>query len=95
MDPTIASGLISAGSAIIVCVISGAFALKNVTLTLNKQQEETQATLREQNAETKALMEYRLTELEKKVDKHNSVIERMTKAEVKIADLETRMDDLK
>lgn len=95
MDATIVCGLISSGSAIIVGIISGAFALYKVKLTLKQQQTETQTALREQNAETKALFEYRLSELEKKMDKHNSLIERMTRAEVQIADLESRVDDLK
>ena len=48
---TIISSLISAGVALLICVI--------------------------QNNKTKALIEYRLDELEKKVDKHNNLIERM------------------
>lgn len=36
-----------------------------------------------------SLVEYRLKELEKKMDKHNTVIERMTIAEHKITALET------
>ena len=46
--------IISAGAAILVCVITNYF----------------------QNRKTTALIEYRLDELSKKVDKHNSVIER-------------------
>lgn len=38
-----------------------------------------------QNSKTRALLEYRLLELEKKQDKHNSVIERMYKVEEKTA----------
>lgn len=48
---TIISSLISAGVALLICVI--------------------------QNNKTKALIEYRLDELTKKVDKHNNLIERM------------------
>ena len=48
---TIISSLISAGVALLICVI--------------------------QNNRTKALIEYRLDQLEKKVDKHNNLIERM------------------
>lgn len=38
-----------------------------------------------QNNKTRTLLEYRLLELEKKQDKHNSVIERMYKVEEKTA----------
>jgi hypothetical protein len=48
-----------------------------------------------QNKVTRALLEYRLTELEKKVDKHNNLVERMYRAEENIAVLSERMDDSK
>lgn len=34
------------------------------------------------------LLMYRIEQLEKKMDKHNSVIERVTALEIKVADLE-------
>ncbi len=34
------------------------------------------------------LLMYRIEQLEKKMDKHNSVIERVTKLEIKVSDLE-------
>lgn len=55
---TIISSLISAGVALLICVI--------------------------QNNKTKALIEYRLDELTKKVDKHNNLIERMYACEKNI-----------
>ena len=39
-----------------------------------------------------SLVEYRLKELEKKMDKHNNVIERMTIAEHKLAAIQTTCD---
>lgn len=48
-----------------------------------------------QNKVTRALLEYRLTELEKKVDKHNNLVERMYRVEENIAVLTERMDDSK
>ena len=42
------------------------------------------------NRKQTALMAYRLEQLEKKVDKHNQVIERTYKLEQKVADLEKR-----
>ena len=55
MVETIVAALISAFSAIIVCVV--------------------------QNNKTRAVIEFRLLELEKKQDKHNNVIERTYKLE--------------
>lgn len=48
-----------------------------------------------QNHKTMSLIEYRLKELEKKVDKHNSVIERTYNLESKVAVVEQRLDDLR
>lgn len=59
MDPTVVSSLISAGVAIVVCVI----------------------TQYAQNKKTIALIEYKIEELTKKVDKHNNLIERTYKLE--------------
>lgn len=42
------------------------------------------------NRKQTALMAYRLEQLEKKVDKHNQVIERTYKLEQQVADLEKR-----
>jgi len=72
---TIISSLISAGVALLICVI--------------------------QNNKTKALIEYRLDELEKKVDKHNNLIERMYECEKNIdihaehlSTIDHRLDEL-
>lgn len=58
--------IITGAVGIAVCVISGFFQMKSV---------------REQNSKTVALIDYRLEQLEKKVDKHNSVVERTYKLE--------------
>jgi len=42
------------------------------------------------NRKQTALMDYRLQELEKKVDKHNQVIERTYKLEQRVDDLEKK-----
>lgn len=47
-----------------------------------------------QNNKTRELLEYRLTELEKKQDKHNSVIERTYKLEQSVAVLTQKVDDM-
>lgn len=59
LDPTVVSSLISAGVAIVVCVI----------------------TQYAQNKKTIALIEYKIEELTKKVEKHNNLIERTYKLE--------------
>lgn len=43
------------------------------------------------NRKTAAVMEWRLKELEKKVDKHNQVVERTFKLEQKVEDLEKKV----
>ena len=47
------------------------------------------------NRKSAALMEYRLQELEKKVDRHNKVIERTYKLEERAAVIETEIEDIK
>ena len=47
-----------------------------------------------QNNEMKKLIEYRLTELETKVDKHNNLIDRTYKLEQSLAVHEERLDNL-
>ena len=44
-----------------------------------------------QNKVTRALLEYRLTELEKKVDKHNNLVDRMYQAEENIAVIQEKL----
>ena len=56
---TMIAALISAASAVLVCVISN----------------------RSQQNKTRALLEYKLDELSKRVDKHNQVIERVYRLE--------------
>lgn len=40
-----------------------------------------------QNSKTTALLEYRLKQLEDKMDKHNNFIERLTKVETKLGEI--------
>lgn len=47
------------------------------------------------NRKSASLIEYRLYQLEEKVDKHNGLVERMTAVEVKIKDIEGSIGDLK
>ena len=50
---------------------------------------------RSQQDKTRALLEYKLNELEKKVDKHNNVIERTFKLEGRMDEAEHDIRDLK
>lgn len=47
------------------------------------------------NRKSAALMEYRLKELEKKVDKHNNLVERMFRVEGRLTEAEHDINDLK
>lgn len=69
MDATIISALIAAGAAIVVCMVNNHY-----------QQEET----RKKHDETITLIDYRLQQLEKKVDLHNGAVERLYKVEQKL-----------
>ena len=48
-----------------------------------------------QNHKTMTLIQYKIEDLTKKVEKHNSVIERTYKLESKVAVVEQRLDDMK
>ena len=71
--------LITAISTVIGAIVSGIVAL----VVASKQHDK-----------TIALVEYRLEQLEIKVDKHNNLVERMTLAEEKIKVANHRIDDL-
>lgn len=45
------------------------------------------------NRKTIALIEYRLKELEKKVDKHNNLVERMYQVEKELGIVEAKIED--
>ena len=47
------------------------------------------------NRKSSSLIAYRLEELEKKVDKHNSLIDRMYRAESRLDMVESTLDELK
>lgn len=83
---SILPAIIAAAASIVVAVISGNAQHKRVLAELDKQSE---------------LLTYRLGQLEKKVDKHNSVVERTYRLEeaAKLADermksVNRRLDDL-
>ncbi len=67
--------IVSAVSTVIGAVISGVVAV----VVANKKHDETMA-----------LVQYRLEELEKKVDKHNNLVERMYVVETKLGIIDLR-----
>lgn len=69
---------------IIAAAISGAVALAVCLLTNHAQQEK-----------TRALMEYKLTELSARVEKHNNVIERTYLLEGQMKECQHDIKDLK
>jgi Cu/Ag efflux protein CusF len=69
---------------IIIAVISGlCVAIPSIITTLSS------------NKKNNDLIIYRINELEKKVSKHNNVVERMYEAEKKITLLENEVNDIK
>lgn len=86
MDSAIITAVISSGATLTVCLINNFF-----------QQRKT----REENSKTIALIDYKLTELTDRVNKHNNVIERTYELE-KLTELQEekikvanhRIDDL-
>ena len=76
METIIATG-ISAFATLLVCMINNHF-----------QQKKSQS----QQEETKALVIYRLEQLEKKVDLHNGAVLRLTKLETKVEDMEKALE---
>lgn len=73
------AALITAGSTVLGAIISGIVAL---------------IVSGHQHSKTIALVEYRLGQLEAKVDKHNNLVERMTRAEEQIKSADARIEDL-
>lgn len=63
-------------------VISGVFSLIVCIITQYAQ-----------NKATRDLLEYRLTQLEKKVDKHNNLVERMYKVEEQIMVIQAQLKE--
>ena len=76
MEPTILASLISAGAAIIVCMVNNHFTMKR---TEKAQQDNI------------VLISYRLEQLEQKVDKHNNMIERTYNLERRADVMEEKM----
>ena len=72
---------------IIVALITGAFTFAGVVLTVYFGNKKTAMKIKEQADLTR----YRIDQLEKKQDKHNSLIERMFKLEQRVDDLEHNM----
>lgn len=75
MNPTILASLISALSAIMVCMINNHFQNQKVQKAYN---------------DNIVLISYRLEQLEQKVDKHNNLIERTYELELKTSVLEEK-----
>ena len=65
---------------VVVALITAGFAFLGVYISNRKQA---------------ALVAYRLEKLEEKVDKHNSVVERMYRLEEQVKNLQAEMKDLK
>lgn len=80
MNETVISAMLSGGAAIIVCCISNFFQAQSS---------------KEQHDKTVALIEYRLDELTKKVEKHNNLVERFSVLEQSVNTAWKRIDEIK
>ena len=76
MDSAVISAIVSGGAAILVCVINNIFVMKKT---------------QKANQDNIVLISYRLEQLEKKVDKHNNMIERTYNLERRADVLEEKM----
>lgn len=81
--------------AIVVCVINNSAQQKRTRTQLQAQQAETRAQLESQHSKTTTLIDYRLGELEKKVEKHNKVVERLAVVERDLESAFYRVDDIR
>lgn len=79
MSEALIAALLSGGTAIVVCLINNVCQQRNV---------------QKQHERTISLIEYRIDELTKKVDKHNSVIERMYVLEERQNTINNKIEDL-
>ena len=83
--------MIALSSEIIVALISGlSVALPSLIATLFSYHQSNK-----KSEENKKITIYRLDELEKKVDKHNQVIERVYKIETELVDLKDDIRELR
>lgn len=73
-------------SEVIVALVTGAFTLAGVILTVHAGNKKTAA----QIGENQKVTLYRIEQLEKKQDKHNTLIDRMYSVEDKVALIEER-----
>lgn len=80
MTETVLSAVISAGAAILVCILTSVFQNRRA---------------RAQQEKTAALIEYRLGELTAHVEKHNKIVERTYVLEGQMKEVQHDIRDLK
>lgn len=73
--------LISSGVTLIVCMLNNYFQQRSQQKKIDVQQQQ----MRDANKETVDMIDYKLSELTKRVDKHNNVVERTYKLEQAVA----------
>ena len=84
MNATILGALIGGAASLLVCLINNAAQQRRLRTQLSLEQDK-----------TRALLEYKLEELTKHVEKHNSVIERTYKLEGRMNEAEHDIRDIK
>lgn len=80
MSETVIAALIAGGVTLVVCLINNLFQQKRVTQTFAEQQRQ-----------TASLLEYKLDNLTRQVEKHNNLVERMYHIEEKATLYEEKM----
>lgn len=80
MSETVIAALIAGAVTLVVCLLNNMFQQKRVTDKVAEQQRQ-----------SASLLEYKLDELTRKVEKHNNLVERMYHIEEKAALYEEKM----
>ncbi len=79
MQAEIITALITAGATLLVCLVNNYIQMRNV---------------REENSKAIGLIDYKLSELTKQVEKHNNVVERTFVLEEQMKVTKHRLNDL-
>lgn len=79
MPTEVITALVTAGATLLVCLVNNYIQMRNV---------------REENSKAISLIDYKLSELTKQVEKHNNVVERTFRLEEQVKVANHRIGDL-
>lgn len=80
---------------VIAAFITGIFTLCVCLINNHSQQKKICRQIEHQHIDTETLLNYRLDELTKRVDKHNDIIERTYKLEERVSEAENDIMEIK